>query len=70
MSVCHVLFGTSAWNTLGSQSPCSSIAALPSATMPAELPAPVWAGVFRKAGWNGLVAMNDLRSLPALAKHG
>ena len=40
------------------------------ATIPAELPAPVWAGVFRKAGWNGLLAMNDLRSSPALAKHG
>ena len=56
--------------TPGSQSPCSSIAALPLATRPAELPAPCWAGVPRKPVWNGLVAMNVLRSSPALMKHG
>ena len=56
--------------TPGSQSPCSSIAALPFATMPAELPAPTWAGVPRKPVWNGFVAMKDLSSLPAFMKHG
>src|ERR1019366_3470511 len=54
----------------GSQSPCSSIAAWPFETMPAELPAPTWAAVPRKPVWNGLVAMNDLRSVPAFTQHG
>src|SRR6266851_586676 len=54
----------------GSQSPCSSIAALPFATMPTELPEPSWAAVPRKPVWNGFVAINDLRSLPAVTKHG
>src|SRR3954466_16103281 len=53
-----------------SQSPCSSIAALPLATRPAELPAPCWAGVPRKPDWNGLVARNAFVSSPALTKHG
>ena len=39
--------------TPGFQWPCSSIAALPLATRPAELPAPCCAGVPRKPGWNG-----------------
>ena len=56
--------------TPGSQSPCSSMAALPLATMPAELPAPCWDAVPRKPGWNGLVFMNAWRSAPALRKHG
>src|SRR5262249_41355620 len=47
--------------TPGSQSPCSSIAALPFATMPAELPAPTCAAVPRNPSWNGLVAMNAVR---------
>ena len=54
----------------GSQSPCSSIAALPLATMPAELPAPCCAGVPRKPDWNGLAARKRCRSLPALVQHG
>src|ERR1700742_5006068 len=60
----------SAAMTTGSQSPCSSIAALPLATMPAELPAPCWAGVPRKPAWNGLVFRNARVSSPALVKHG
>src|SRR5690349_11798290 len=55
---------------LGSQSPWSSIAALPLATIPAELPAPCWAGVPRKPGWKGLVAMKAFVSSPAFVKHG
>ncbi len=56
--------------TPGSQSPCSSIAALPLATMPAELPAPTWAGVPRNPDWKGLVAMKVWSWLPACTKHG
>src|SRR5713226_4117825 len=56
--------------TPGSQSPWSSIAALPLPTMPAELPAPVWAAVPRKPLWNGWVLMKAVRSLPAFMKHG
>src|ERR1044072_1908432 len=54
----------------GSQVPCSSIAALPLATMPAELPAPCCAGVPRKPAWNGFVSRNACMSSLALAKHG
>ena len=60
----------SAGMTLVSQSPCSSMATLPLATIPAELPAPVWAGVDRNAGWNGLVFMKAVSALPALVKQG
>jgi hypothetical protein len=59
-----------AGTTLVSQSPCSSMPALPLASRPAELPAPVWAWVALKPPWNGLVAMNALRSWVALEKHG
>src|SRR3954447_25045712 len=52
----------------GSQSPCSSIAACPFATMPAELPAPCCAGVPRKPCWNGFVSRNLCMSSLALAK--
>src|ERR1017187_5531309 len=55
--------------TPGSQSPCSSMAAWPVETMPAELPAPAWDAVPRKPVWNGLVAMKVLRSWPAFTKH-
>src|SRR4051794_23960926 len=54
----------------GSQSPCSSIAACPLATMPAELPAPCCAGVPRKPSWNGFFASNAARSAPAFSQHG
>src|SRR5262249_61359415 len=37
---------------------------------PAALAAPCWDGVLRKPGWNGWVPRNDLRSAPALRKHG
>src|SRR5690348_18471040 len=53
-----------------SQAPMSSIAALPLASRPAELPAPVWPDVARKLGWNGVVPRNVLTSWPALTKHG
>src|SRR3954451_4478321 len=53
-----------------SHAPMSSIAALPLATRPAELFGPTWPGVARKSGWNGWVARNVLRSLPALTKQG
>src|SRR3954466_2183856 len=53
-----------------SQSPCSSIAALPLATRPAELPAPCWAGVPANPVWNGCVARKFLRSCPAFVQHG
>src|SRR4051794_934242 len=53
-----------------SQSPCSSIAALPLATRPAELPAPCCAGVPRNPVWNGCVARKFLRSCPALVQQG
>src|SRR5216683_1048453 len=66
----RLLFVLRADMTPGSQSPCSSIAALPFATMPAELPAPCWAGVLREAVWNGLVFMKEVRSVPAFVKHG
>src|ERR1700733_13395564 len=59
-----------AGTTLVSQSPCSSIAALPLASRPAELPAPVWAWVALNPPWNGLVPMNAVRSLVAWVKHG
>src|SRR5580700_9873870 len=61
----RLLFEVSGAITPGSQSPCSSIAALPLATMPAELPAPTCEGVPRKPPWNGLVAMKDLSWSPA-----
>src|SRR4029453_14640147 len=48
----------------------SSLAALPLATMPAELPAPVWPGVPRNPSWNAFRSRKDLRSSPALMKHG
>src|SRR4051812_17100292 len=51
-----------------SQSPCSSIAALPLAMRPAELPAPCCAGVPRNASWKGLVSRNFLRSSPAFTQ--
>src|SRR5690349_16575062 len=53
-----------------SQAPMSSIAALPLASRPAELPAPVCPGVARKLGWHGVVPRSVLRSWPALTKHG
>src|SRR5450432_502596 len=53
-----------------SQSPCSSIAALPLATRPAELPAPCWAGVARKPVLKGFASSSFFRSSPALTKHG
>src|SRR5919206_2812130 len=53
-----------------SQSPCSSMAAFPLATRPAELPAPCCAGVPRKPFWNGFVSIKALRSSPAFVKHG
>src|SRR3954454_4561017 len=56
--------------TYGFHVPCSSIAALPLATMPAELPAPCWAVVPSKSFWNGLVSRNFCMSSPALMKHG
>ena len=65
-----VLFEVRAGTTLVSQSPCSSMAALPLASRPAELPAPVWAWVALNPPWNGLVAMNEVRSLVAWEKHG
>ena len=46
------------------------MAALPLASRPAELPAPVWAWVALNPPWNGLVAMNAVRSLVAWEKHG
>src|SRR3984885_8075308 len=55
--------------TDGSQSPCSSIAALPDATRPAELPAPCWEEVPRKPVWNGLVFRNADRLVLAWPKH-
>src|ERR1700678_3619895 len=54
--------------TDGSQSPWSSIAALPDATRPAELPAPCWEEVPRKPAWNGLVFRNAARLLLAWPK--
>lgn len=54
----------------GSQSPCSSIAALPLATRPAELPAPCWAAVPANPVWNGCVARKFFRSCPAFVQHG
>src|ERR1700728_1538539 len=55
--------------TDGSQSPWSSIAALPDATMPAELPAPCWEEVPRKPVWNGLVFRKAAMSVLAWPKH-
>ena len=54
--------------TDGSQSPWSSITALPEATRPAELPAPCWAEVPRKPVWKGLVFRNAARSVLAWPK--
>src|ERR1700761_738435 len=54
--------------TDGSQSPWSSIAALPEETMPAELPAPGWEEVPRKPVWNGLVFRNAAMFVLAVAK--
>src|SRR5579871_4909603 len=44
------------------------MAAWPLATRPAELPAPVWAGVARKPVWNGLVFMKAVIASPAFTK--
>jgi hypothetical protein len=56
--------------TPGFQWPCSSIAALPLASRPAELPAPCWAGVARKPFWNGWASISFCVFCPALTKHG
>jgi hypothetical protein len=56
--------------TPGFQWPCSSMAALPLASRPAELPAPCWAGVARKPFWNGLASMSCSSMSPALVQQG
>ena len=54
----------------GSQSPCSSIATLPFASMPAELVGLLCAATALNPGSNGFVARNAVRSFVALEKHG
>src|SRR3954467_5051980 len=55
--------------TPASQWPCSSIATLPLASRPAELPAPVCAGVARNPSLNGFASSSFFRYSPALTQH-
>ena len=64
-----VLSAVSGCMTPGFQCPCSSIAALPFATRPAELVAPCCAGVARKPAWNGPASAAG-HELPRLSQHG
>src|SRR5262245_29513465 len=65
-----LLSGVSGWMTPGFQCPCSSIAALPLPSSPAELVAPCWAGVARKPGWNGCMSISCCVYVPAFSQHG
>src|SRR3954447_5855220 len=56
--------------TPASQCPCSSMATLPFASRPAELDAPVWAGVARKPSLNGFASSSFCRVTPAWTQHG
>src|SRR5919198_1307614 len=65
-----LLSGVSGCITPGFQWPCSSIAALPFASSPAELVAPCCAGVARNPSWNGCASSSCCTYSPALAQHG